>query len=612
MGNKKISYTTRDFQSIRTELINFTKAYYPDLIDNFNDASVFSVLLDLNAAVTDNLQYNIDRSIQETVLQYAQQKSSIYNIARTYGLKVPGQRPSVALIDISITVPAYGDKEDLRYCGILRRGSQFNGAGQVFETVYDIDFSSGINAEGFPNRLKIPNFDSNNKLINYTIVKRETVVNGITKVFKRVITPNDVKPFLELFLPEKNVLGVTSVLLKDGTQYSNIPSVQEFIGLDNRWYEVRALAEDRVFVEDPTKTSDRPGIKVGKYMTVETKFITEFTPEGFCKMTFGGGSQSADEQLREFARNGYTLNLYKYSNNLALGSTLKSNTTLFIQYRVGGGTGSNLGVNVITQVGTVSFFVNGPSESINTNVVNSLRCTNVTAAIGGAANPTVEEVRNLVAFNFSAQNRAVTVNDYDSLIRTMPSQFGAPAKVAITEENNKIKIKMLSYDDSGKLTEIVSNTLKNNVANYLSNYRMMNDYISVETANVIDLGLNVDVVLESSQNQGSVITQIINIVTNYFDPGNRQMGQNVNISEIRRLIQSENGVLSVSDIQVFNKVGGQYSSSQTSQRYLDNDTRQIELIDDTIFAEPSQTYQVRFPNKDINVRVKNLKTVNFS
>jgi hypothetical protein len=97
-----------------------------------------------------------------------------------------------------------------------------------------------------------------------------------------------------------------------------------------------------------------------------------------------------------------------------------------------------------------------------------------------------------------------------------------------------------------------------------------------------------------------------------MDPGNRQMGQNVNVSEIRRLIQSQNGVLSLSDIQVFNKVGGQYSSSQTSQRYADSTTRQIELIDDTVFAEPSQTYQVRFPNKDIVVRVKNLKTVNFS
>jgi hypothetical protein len=141
---------------------------------------------------------------------------------------------------------------------------------------------------------------------------------------------------------------------------------------------------------------------------------------------------------------------------------------------------------------------------------------------------------------------------------------------------------------------------------------MINDYISIETANVIDLGFNIDVVLDNTQNQGAFVTQVIDIVSTYMDPGNRQMGQNVNISEIRRLIQSQNGILTVSDIQVFNKVGGQYSSSQTSQRYLDAETKQIELIDDTIFAEPSQTYQIRFPNKDINVRVKNLKTVNFT
>ena len=612
MANKKISYTTRDFQSIRTELVNFTKTYYPELIDNFNDASVFSVLMDLNAAVTDNLQYNIDRSIQETVLQYAQQRSSIYNIARTYGLKVPGQRPSVSLIDLSITVPAFGDQEDLRYCGILRRGSQVIGAGQVFELVYDVDFSSAVNAEGFPNRLKIPNFDANNKLLNYTITKRETIVNGITKVFKRVITTSDVKPFFEMFLPEKNVLGVTSVLLKDGTQYANVPDVQEFLGLDNRWYEVKSLIEDRVFVEDPTKTSDRPGIKVGKYLQTNTKFITEFTPEGFMKMIFGGGSQSADEQLRDFARNGYKLDLYKYSNNFALGSTLKANTTLFVQYRIGGGTSSNLGVNVINQIGTVSFFVNGPSESVNTSVVNSLRCTNVTAAIGGANNPSVEEVRYLVTYNFAAQNRAVTVNDYDSILRTMPGQFGAPAKVSITEENNKIIIKLLSYDETGKLTEIVSNTLKNNIANYLSNYRMLNDYISIQTASVIDLSIDIYVVLDNSQNQGSIISQIINLVTTFFSPETRGMGQNVNVSELRRLIQSQNGVISLTDIQFFNKVGGQYSSSQTSQVYSNATTRQIKLIDDTIFAEPSQTYQIHYPNKDINVRVKNLKAVNFS
>jgi hypothetical protein len=613
MAEKRISYTVRDFQDVRTELINFTKSYYPDLIDNFNDASIFSALLDLNAAVSDNLHFHIDRSIQETVLQYAQQKSSIFNIARTYGLKLPGQRPSVALVDFSITVPANGDKDDERYEGILRRGSQVTGVGQIFENVYDIDFSSPYNSQGFPNRLKIPNFDGNNNLLSYTITKREIVVNGITKVFKQVITANDVRPFFELFLPEKNVLGVTSVIQKDGTNYANVPTVAEFLTPTGKWYEVDALAQDRVFIEDPTKPSDLPGVKVGKYVVTSDKFITEYTPEGFLKMTFGGGNNSAEDQLREFARSGIeTQSMQNYLNNFALGSTLKANTTIFVQYRIGGGLATNIGVNTINQIGTISFFVNGPSESTNTAVVNSLRCNNVTAAIGGAGLPTLEEIRNFVSFNFSAQDRAVTINDYEALIRKMPGQFGAPAKVAVIEEDNKIKIKILSYDTSGALTSIVSNTLLTNLAEYLSNYRMINDYISVETAEVIDLALEVSVVLDASQNQGVTVGTIINKISDYFNPSTRQLGSNVNLSEINRIIQSENGVISLTELKVFNKTGGEYSSSETSMRYLDSETKQIDPNDGTIFALPNQVYQVRYPNKDITVKVKNFQTVSIS
>jgi hypothetical protein len=612
MANKKISYTTRDFQSIRNELISFTKTYYPDVIDNFNDASVFSALLDLNAAVSDNLQFNIDRSIQETVLQYAQQRSSIYNIARTYGLKIPGQRPSVAVVKLSITVPNLGDAPDIRYCGILRKGSQVNGAGQIFETLFDVDFASPIGGDGTSNRLVIPNFNSSGDLRNYTIVKQEPCINGSTRVFKKVITPNNVRPFYEVFLPEKNVLGVTSVLLKDGTSYANVPSVQEFLGDQNRWYEVRALVENRVFVEDPTKVSDQAGIKVGKYITTNTKFITEYTPEGFTKLTFGGGNQSIDEQLREFARNGYKLDLYKYSNNFSLGSTLKENSTLFIQYRVGGGLVSNVGVNVITQIGTVDFAVNGPLQTENVNVINSLSCTNEFAAIGGAPPPSVEEVRNYVTYNFAAQQRAVTVNDYYSLINTMPSQFGAPAKVQITEENNKIFIKLLNYDSTGRLSETLSNTIRSNVANYISNYRMINDYIVITNGSVIDLAFEVWVVFDNSQNQGTLISNIVNLISTYMSPTIREMGQNVYLSEIKRLIQSENGVVTISNLRVFGKVGGQYSSSQTSQSYLDNETKEIKLIQDTIFATPTQIYQVRFPEVDITVRVQNFSNINIS
>lgn len=612
MANRRISYTVRDFEGIREELQQYVRIYYPELIQNFNDASVFSVFLDLNAAVADNLHFHIDRSIQETVLQYAQQRSSIYNIARTYGLKLPGQRPSVALVDFSITVPAFGDKEDERYLGTLRRGSQVVGAGQVFENVEDIDFASPYNSQGFPNRLKIPNFDASNRIINYTITKREIVVNGITKVFKRVIGPSDVRPFFEVFLPEKNVLGITSVLLKDGTSYTTVPTVNEFLGVENRWYEVDALAEDRIFIEDPTKVSDQPGIKVGKYLQTTDRFITEYTPEGFLKMTLGGGTSTSQEALNQFTNLGIPLNLQLYQNNMSLGSALRSNTTLFIQYRTGGGLSTNLGTNVINQIGTVSFFVNGPSDNINQQVIGSLRCNNVTAAIGGANQPTVEESRNYVAFNFASQNRAVTVNDYEALVRKMPSQFGAPAKVAITENNNKINVQILSYDTTGKLTSIVSNTLKQNLANYLSNYRMMNDYISIETAEVIDLSFDISVVLDSTQNQGQVITNIINKVSLFMNPQTRNLGQNIYLSELSSIIQDENGVITVTGIDVVNEVGGQYSGFQTSMPYSDDELRLIKPIDDTLFAQPNQVYQIRYPNKDIRVRVKNFQNVQFS
>ena len=316
--------------------------------------------------------------------------------------------------------------------------------------------------------------------------------------------------------------------------------------------------------------------------------------------------------MAEFARTGIPLRLQDYQNNIALGKTVKANTTLFVKYRVGGGTTSNIGVNTINQIGNVNFAVNGPSQNINQNVLQSLRCNNVTAAIGGGDLPTTEEVRNMVTYNFSAQKRAVTINDYNSLLRTMPSRFGAPAKAAIVEEDNKIKIEILSYDSNRKLTSTVSNTLKDNIANYLSNYRMINDYISVRSANVIDLEFEFSVAMTSTENQGQVVTNIVNSVDSYLSPMTNLLGKNVNISDIRRIIQDIPGVSTLADLKVYNKTGGQYSSAQTSQKYVDKNTKQIELIDDTIFAQPNQIYQIRFPEKDIKVRIKQLKNVEFS
>jgi hypothetical protein len=419
-------------------------------------------------------------------------------------------------------------------------------------------------------------------------------------------------PFYNFFLPDKNILGVTSVIQKEGTTYQATPSFSEFASSTNRWYEVDALVEDTVFIEDPTKPVDNAGVKVGKYLKTDNRFITEYTPEGFLKIQFGAGTVTPDEQLRQFTTTGIPLKLQNFQNNIGLGLTVKPNTTLFVQYRTGGGLSSNVGVGAINQVGLVDFTVNGPSETTNNNVIQSLKVNNVTAAIGGANQPTVEEVRNMVTYNFSAQKRAVTINDYKSLIDTMPGNFGAPAKVSITENNNKIAIKILSYDSTGVLTQTISNNLKTNLATYLSKFRMINDYISIEVAKVIDLEFEFYIVLDSSGSQGDVISQVINSVSTYMSPANRELGQNVNVSEINTLIQNIAGVNVLSEVRIYNKIGGQYSSSETSQRYVDKNNKQIELIDNTIFAEPDQIYQIRFSNKDIKVRIKNLTSVDFS
>jgi hypothetical protein len=604
MAEKRISYTVRDFAAIRQELIDYTRQYYPELIDNFNDASIFSVLMDLNAAVTDNLHYHIDRSIQETVLEFAKQRSSIYNIARTYGLKIPGNRPSIAVCDISINVPVFGDRPNPEYMGVLKAGSQFVGAGQTFENPNDINFSSAFSSSGIANQKVIPILDASNNVQSYNIVKREVVVNGITKVFKKVITSADATPFLSLYLPERNVVNVLSIIQKDGITYNNVPAYQEFLSPVGKWYEVQALAEDTVFIPEPGKTTDQSNIKVGKYIRTSNKFITEFTPENFLKLTFGGGNTSADDQLAAFAQTGVPLRINDYQNNLSLGYIPTPNTTLFIQYRVGGGLESNVGVNVINTVGNVLFDVNGASVEIANAVRNSIQCTNVTAAIGGANPPSVEEVRNLVTFNFSSQNRAVTIGDYYSLIQKMPGQFGIPAKVGIIENNNKINVVLLTQDTNGKMTQNVPTVLKDNVATYLSNYRMMNDYISVTTGKVIDLAFEIYISIAKNTNQNSIISDVITKVNDYMLPQAREFGQNVLISEIKSIVQNIEGVVNISDVKVFGRVGGKYSSSQTAQKYEDSTTKQIKLIDDIIYAEPTEFYQIRYSNTDIGVRVK--------
>jgi len=605
MANQGINYTARNFADIRAELVDMVKQYYPDIFNDFNDASVGMMLLELNAAVGDMLSVNTDRMFQETQIDYAKERKSVLSMARTFGLKIPGKRPSVTIVDFNVTLPVLGDTFDISYAPVIFAGSQVSGGGKIFETTNDIDFSSPFTIGGVPNRLIIPNFNSNGTLLNYSIIKREIVMNGYTKIHKRIITQADVRPFLEVILPEDNVLSIDSVITLPGTNFIGTPSISDFTNLNNRWFEMDALAEDKVFIEDNSKVTDNAGVRPGKFVSTNKKFISEYTDLGFTKMIFGAGSQDTTS-LCDFDTNKELVNqIGDFINNMSLGTVPTANTTMFVKYRLGGGADSNIGPNVLTSLGLLNMTVNGPNSNINQSVKNSLKVNNLFPALGGKDVPSVDEIRNMVRYNFASQNRAVTIKDYQTRIAQMPGKFGIPFRCGVMEEQNKVKIYVLGLDSAGKLTNNSTSALRDNISTYLADYRMMNDYVQVTNGRIINLSFEIDLYIDKKQPQSQIISQVITEVKNYMDISKYQMGDNIYMSPLVEVINQVGGVMNVLDVRVFNKVNGKYSINEISQEYFDNTTRQIFLTDDyTLFGDSNSMFEVKFPTTDIVVRVK--------
>ena len=398
---RKIDYNARNFADVRDQLVGFVQQYYSEIFSDFNDASVGMMLLELNAAVGDMLSYHTDRMFNETQINYAQERSSLLELARTFGLNIPGRRPSISIVDWSVTVPTLGDTFDIQYAPKIIKGSQATGAGKVFELMEDCDFSSPFTTGGIPNRLIIPNRGETNEIINYTLVKREIVLNGFTKIFKKIVERNDYKPFNEILLPDDNVISIENIITKEGTNYNDDPVPSDWENFDNSWYEVPALAQSQIYIKDVNKMSDNSSIVPGKWINSPQRFIKEYTDNGFCKIIFGGG-QTDVSALNDFIGcRGQIDRIGNLINNNSLGTIPNPSTTMFIKYRVGGGESSNVGPNVLTNLGVVEFVINGDDPSVNTNVRNSLTVNNPIPALGGAKQPSLNQIRNLVRYNFS-------------------------------------------------------------------------------------------------------------------------------------------------------------------------------------------------------------------
>lgn len=654
---KGISYLNRDFHDYKNSLLDYTKQYYPEIEDEFNDASIGTWILDIVSNVSDNLSYHIDRVYQETNIDSAQEKSSIYALARNNGVKIPGPKASMCEVVFSCELPINnnGGSSEMKnanwdYAPCIKKGTKVSSGNQIFELLYDVDFNEQFNENGISNRTIVPKRNSNGIITKYVITKTGLVSAGETKIYSKIITSSDITPFMNFIIPDTNVMNIESIILKDGTNYYGTPTLSEFLtqneinkGKDDcdnevdswRFFEVDYLAQQYRWGDEQTDNittgyegENGEGVKEhyitkGTWVPLRQKFITEFTDNGYLKVTFGSGNSYFDDKLFLTNATDYKHIISQIINNDGLGILPKANTTMFIMYRRGGGATSNVAQGTITNISYLNAILRGAESNIKNEVKRSLYVTNNTPSVSGKDMLSVEEVKNLIKYHNGAQNRCVTLKDYHDRISKLPPKYGCPFRYSAIEENNKIMLYLLGLDENGKLSDILPQVLVENIQNYLSEYKMINDYIEIKSGRIINLQFEIDIYVDKNYNTSDVVSNVINKVKEYMDIHKLQMGDDIFVGDIEKEISKIDGVLNLIELRVFNIFDNEYSKYKTTQQIMtpeecalnteeladigntiNRERINLKMSDKMLYTENDTMFEVRYPERDIICRVK--------
>ena len=626
--DKRISYLNRTYSDYKSALIEMSQKYYPELAQLFDDASVAAWQIDLIADIADNLSYHIDRVYQETNIDSAQEKASLYAMARNNGVKIPGPKGAMAEMRLTVTLPISNNNPDYSQAPIIKRGTKFSSASQQFELLSDVDFASQFDENGNTDRTIVPNLNTNGVITGYSVSKLAVVTAGETRVYRQVIHTSDIEPFMEILLPIDSIMNVESIVVIDGTGNTVSPNYGTFYGSGcpsdgvTRFYEVDNLAQGSYWGEKTTDNStiytygysvDGTDVTTycvtrGEWKPIQHKFITEYTDKGYLKVIFGAGVNGGNVDIGEGASAFGKWQMSKILNNGKLGLLPNPESTVFILYRVGGGSASNVAKGAINKVSSLNADYRGQNGP---TIIQTLTVENTTPSISGKDMPTEKELKYLIKYHKAAQERCVTVKDYVDRILMLPPKYGTPFRVGAGEENNKIMIYLLGIDYEGHLDTSLPVTLIKNIEDYLSQYKMINDYIEIKSGRIVNLSFTVDVIVDKNYNKSDIVTSIINKVRDYMSISNHLMGEEIYIGDLEMEISRLDGVINLINIEVANECGETYSSTMIAQETTpdtsgaeDRYIVDLEATDGILYNDGDMMMEIKYPETDIKVRLK--------
>jgi len=568
---KEVRYLNKDFTSFKKNLIEFTKIYFPKEYNDFNESSPGMMFIEMASYVGDVLSYYIDNQFKESLLAFAEEKRTVYNMAQSLGYKPTLATAASVTLDIFQTVPAttsgagdsFKTNPDLSYALVLKSGMEIESdTGVSFITTEDCNFKFSSSYDA----MDISIYESSGDTpVTYLLQKSVKASSG--NVTTEYIQFNDAEKYKRVALNNSNITEIISCTDSDG----------------NSWYEVPFLAQDTVFGDmeniqandDDLFTQADQAPYLLKLLRTPRRFITFIREDGRTEMRFGAGtSDSPDEEIIPNPDNvgsslpgspSYLNTAFDPSNFLttkAYGQA-PSNTQLTIKYRYGGGINHNVRANSLRQVqsSNISLDASSLSAGLVNQTKNSVGVNNPIPASGGKGAESIIEVKNNALAFFQAQARAVTKEDYITRVYALPAKYGNISKAYIVQDSQldsdtgansdsrianplALNLYILGFD-SGKRLAVVNRAVKENIQTYLTQFRMVTDAVNIKDAFIINVGVQFSLLTKSGYNKEEVVLKAIQTVKEFFNIDKWQIGQPIVLADLAYQISLTDGVSAV-------------------------------------------------------------------
>ncbi len=593
MPDKKvlINYTNRSFDSIKSDLEEHARRYYPDTFKDFSENSFGSYVLDTVSYVGDMLSFYIDYQANESFLETAVEYDNVRRLARQYGYKFSGRPAAFGIGTFYVIVPANstGQGPNTQYIPILKTGSEVRAnTGATFVLTEDVDFNNP------KNEIVAARFSSSTGKPTSFAIRAQGQIKS-TVLFSVNVEIGEFTRFKRVRIGDQSISEIKSVIDSEGHEY----------------FEVDHLSQDVVYVESTNPNARADGVRsILKPRVVPRRFVLDQDSTG-TYIQFGYGSDEENTETTDVADPSQVtlqMNGKPFITDTAFDPTklldtntlgvAPSNTTLTILFFKNSSDSVNVAAGGIDQISlsSLTFPNDDNNELIVENTVRtSLEVANDLPIVGNTSPPSAEEIRYRSYAVYASQNRTVTRNDYESYLYMMPSKFGSIKRASVVNDpsstNRRISVYTVSEDSAGNLTQ-TNSTVKSNIQTWLNKNKMLNDNIDIYDAKILNIGFDYEIIVHPTRDKLEVLNQVNRRLSSELSE-KLYIGEPFYITNVYNIINKIDGVVDTTNVRVYLRTGAGYNTAPVS-------IEQLKSNDGTFLKAPKNVvFEIRDFNRDI-------------